>query len=175
MNYKIIYSKDKKQFNNSSQVKHIPNMGNWRSRWERKRDLDKKKGVYINKIYTKATDKDYIVTSAYGFDTKNNMFFKIVPNSTAIKPTPQINNVISTTNNSKKLVRTITKPLKVKRKIVLNNSSIVKGQVNLNNPANGKGQIVLNTPTNIKGKIDSTKLCMDVNSKRCGKFCKHKK
>ena len=62
---------------------HIENMGNWRSRWERKRDLAKgNKGQdQITKIKTRATDKDYIVTEVLGY-TPNNLYFRIVPDPT---------------------------------------------------------------------------------------------
>lgn len=86
MNYDVLYSNNQKQFNNPVIRGKITNMGNWRSRWERKRDLDKSKGFYINRICTKPTDKDYIVTSVYGFNKKNNMFFKIVPSASLPKP-----------------------------------------------------------------------------------------
>lgn len=85
MNYSILFSKQKK-FDKPNDIENINNMGNWRSRWERKRDLDKAKGFYINKIYTKPTDKDYIFTKAYGYDKHSNMFFKIVPSATVKKP-----------------------------------------------------------------------------------------
>lgn len=86
MNYDVLFSNNKKQFNNSSRQGKILNMGNWRSRWERKRDLDRANGFYINKIYTKPTDKDYIFTKAYGYDKNSNMYFKIVPSATVKKP-----------------------------------------------------------------------------------------
>ena len=86
MNYDVLYSKNKKQFNKPVRIGNIPNMGNWRSRWERKRDLDKSNGFYINKIYTKPTDKDYIFTKAFGYNNNNKMFFKIVPSTDIPKP-----------------------------------------------------------------------------------------
>ena len=89
MDYKVLYS-NKKQFNKPVRIGSITNMGNWRSRWERKRDLDKSKGVFINKIYTKPTNKDYIFTRAYGYNKNNNLFFKIVPSP--ITPKPKNNN-----------------------------------------------------------------------------------
>lgn len=84
MNYKILYSKTN-NFNNPQYTEGLYNIGNWRSRWERKRDLDRAKGFYINYINTKPTDKDYIFTSAYGYDTNLKSSFKIVP----IGPAPR--------------------------------------------------------------------------------------
>lgn len=49
MNYKILYSRNKKNFSNPVSSTHYYNMGDWRSRWDRKRDLDKQKGVYIKR------------------------------------------------------------------------------------------------------------------------------
>ena len=88
MNYKVLYSRNR-NFKNSTDSVDLYNIGNWRSRWERKRDLDKKKGFYINQIITKATPKDYIMTEAYGYDDNRKMYFKIVPDSTADKPKKQ--------------------------------------------------------------------------------------
>lgn len=44
------------------------NIGGWRSRWERKRDLDRKdpKKDHITKICTRGTDRDYMVTCVHG-------------------------------------------------------------------------------------------------------------
>ena len=86
MNYDVLYSNNKKQFNRPIRRRELFNMGNWRSRWERKRELDKNKGFYINKIYTRPTDKDYIFTKAYGYDSKSNMYFKIIPSTALPKP-----------------------------------------------------------------------------------------
>ena len=86
MNYDVLYSNNQKQFNNPIRKSQISNMGNWRSRWERKRDLDRSKGFYINRIYTKPTSKDYIFTQAYGYNANNKMYFKIVPGISQPKP-----------------------------------------------------------------------------------------
>lgn len=82
MNYKVLYSK-KKDFNNPSLTKYLKNIGNWRSRWQRKRELDKAKGFEIKRINTKPTDKDYIFINAYGYDRNMNSPFKIVPTTSA--------------------------------------------------------------------------------------------
>ncbi len=92
MNYKVLYSNNNKQFKDPVRRDDIENMGNWRSRWERKRELDKKNGVFINKIYTRPTDKDYIFTKAYGYDNNYKLFFKIVPAEDLQKPKLKDNN-----------------------------------------------------------------------------------
>ena len=86
MNYKIIYSNSSKNYNNPVGMRTLYNMGDWRSRWERKRDLDRPKGFFINRIFTKPTDKDYIFTHAYGYDNNIKMHFKIVPDNSVVKP-----------------------------------------------------------------------------------------
>ena len=86
MNYKIIYSQNGQSFNNSPLFTTLRNMGDWRSRWERKRDLDRSKGFFINRIFTKPTDKDYIFTHAYGYDNNKKMYFKIIPDNSVVKP-----------------------------------------------------------------------------------------
>ena len=65
----------------------ISKMGNWRSRWERYRDINnKKRGAdVITKINTKATRKDYIVTSVYGHTADKKLKFKITPIKEKIK------------------------------------------------------------------------------------------
>lgn len=98
MNYDVLYSNNKRQFNNPISKHKITNMGNWRSRWERKRDLDRAKGFYINRIYTKPTNKDYIFTQAYGYDNNYKLFFKIIPSASIPKPKNSTWN-----NNSAKL------------------------------------------------------------------------
>ena len=85
MNYKVIYSNQSNNFKNLSNYVTLYNMGDWRSRWERKRDLDRSKGFFINRIFTKPTDKDYIFTHAYGYDSNKKMYFKIVPDNTVVK------------------------------------------------------------------------------------------
>ena len=85
MNYKIIYSKKQNDFNKSKNREFLKNIGNWRSRWERKAELDKKKGFYIDEINTRPTDKDYIFVDAYGYDANKKLYFKIVPADVATK------------------------------------------------------------------------------------------
>lgn len=79
---------EKRYYKNSSDYKGKPcniksmgRMGNWRSRWERYRDINnKKRGAdKITKIKTKATRKDYIVTEVYGHTADKKLKFKITP------------------------------------------------------------------------------------------------
>lgn len=70
MKYKIEY------FNNGEFVKSrtLNNIAPHRSRWQRKKVLDKKNGFYIDRIQTKATDKDYLVKIVKGHTKKYDKF-----------------------------------------------------------------------------------------------------
>ena len=83
MTFKFLYFKSKKKEGKPVKTSELTGMGNWRSRWERKRDLDNKSPNknHIDRICTRGTDKDYVVTSVHG-RSPDNLYFKAFPIST---------------------------------------------------------------------------------------------
>ena len=80
MRFLVTYHRDERCVGKPVRENKMEKMGNWRSRWERKRDLDGKdpRKDHITKIFTKGTGKDYIVTRVHGV-SPDNLFFKAVP------------------------------------------------------------------------------------------------
>ena len=80
MTYHVTYHRDKKRRSEPVRHDHYKNMGNWRSRWERKRDIDRRdpRKDHITNIFTRPTDKDYIVTKVHGV-SPDGLYFRAVP------------------------------------------------------------------------------------------------
>ena len=87
MEFLVTYHKDKFRKGKIVKKDNMKNMGNWRSRWERKRDLDRSdpNKDHITRIFTKGTPKDYIVTKVHGV-SPDNLYFKAVPIKSDKKP-----------------------------------------------------------------------------------------
>ena len=87
MKFFVTYHRDKSRKGKRVRESEMDEMGNWRSRWERKRDLDRldPKKDHITRIFTKPTPKDYIVTEVHGV-SPDNLYFKAVPMKSAPKP-----------------------------------------------------------------------------------------
>lgn len=81
MRFLITYHKDERRVGKVVREGKTEKMGNWRSRWERKRDLDRLDPTkdQIDKIYTRPTKKDYIVTKVLGRSPVDGLYFKAVP------------------------------------------------------------------------------------------------
>lgn len=80
MDFKFFYFRTRERKGKPVREATRYNIGDWRSRWERKRDLEKNdpNKDTITKINTRGTDKDYIVTSVYG-TSPDGLYFKGVP------------------------------------------------------------------------------------------------
>lgn len=53
----------------------LKNMGDWRSRWQRQKEIwDKKGNLHIERINTHRSDKDFIVDSVIGTNKEGNRF-----------------------------------------------------------------------------------------------------
>lgn len=86
MEFFVTYHRDKSRKGKRVRENTMEKMGDWRSRWERKRDLDRldPKKDHITRIFTRPTPKDYIVTKVYGV-SPDHLYFKAVP----MKPDPK--------------------------------------------------------------------------------------
>ena len=80
MTFKVTYHRDKKRRGKPVREGFLRKMGDWRSRWERKRDIDRRdpRKDQIKRIFSQPTDKDYIVKRVYGV-SPDNLYFKAVP------------------------------------------------------------------------------------------------
>lgn len=87
MIFKFTYHKDKRRRSKPVRESESKRIGAWRSRWERKRDLDRRDPHKdrITRIFTRGTDKDYIVTEVHGV-SPDNLYFKAVPIQAASPP-----------------------------------------------------------------------------------------
>jgi len=86
MKFFVTYHKDKSRKGKVIRQNNMYEMGDWRSRWERKRDLERSdpNKDHITRIFTRGTPKDYIVTEVHGV-SPDNLYFKAVP----VKPDPK--------------------------------------------------------------------------------------
>lgn len=86
MKFIVTYHRDKTRKTKFVRKNEMKEMGDWRSRWERKRDLDRldPNKDHITRIFTRPTPKDYIVTEVHGI-SPDNLYFKAVP----MKPDPK--------------------------------------------------------------------------------------